>query len=387
MNKFQDISQQKIGEFNNSDLKQATTSNQAAPKFWTIGNVKEDANKWKSFDASTKPMKDFWMMTDNILQVYAIQFALKFEIFEKLNELKDWTSAKNLISALKLGLPERRFEDLLDQLFVHGFLERKGVLESAQYKISDYTAQYLLKASPESHYYTYLQHHELLKDLMDAEKAIQTGKFKDSYAELLKSEEMMRIVACYQCRANKSNWEIMLDEIDFNQFKRVVNIAGQAGYLAKAFAKKYPNIEFVNFDAKEWKKIQDETAKKCGAFESNIKFEYGNPLDKIPEGDCILLPNIITWMSCENRMKLAENLFKALKSGGKIVILENVTSENRDRDDCGLKQSFITLIAGTEGFGESLKEHEACLKKVGFTNVEQIAKGKGNVDIITANRA
>lgn len=178
----------------------------------------------------------------------------------------------------------------------------------------------------------------------------------------------------------------MFDEIDFSKFKRVVNVAGQAGYLAKEFAKKYTNVEFINYDDKAWKKLQDETAQKCGAFPSNIKFEYGNPLDKIPEADCIIAPAIFTWLSCDNKKKLGDSIFKALSAGGQLVILENVTSENRDRDDCGLKNSFLTLATGVQGFGASLKEHTECLQKHGFKDVHQVAKGKGNVDIIVASK-
>ena len=331
-------------------------------------------------------MQDFWMMYDNMLQTFALQFALRLNIFEKLVTFKEGASAKELADSLSLKLPERRFEDLLDQLFVHGFLERSGLLEFAKYKISDYTAQYLLKDSPKSHFYTYQKLHEMIIDYESSEKSIQSGKFKDSYSELLKSEEVMKIASCFHARAERINWDIMFNKVDFSRFNRVVNVAGQAGYLSRDFAKRFPNIEFVNLDDKKWKNIQNETIEKHGAFPSNIKFEYSNPLDKIPEADCIIVPNISNYLSYDNKTKLSDNLFKSLKKGGLLVILENVTSENRDVDDCGLKQSFSTLCLGIEGFATSFEECQKCLMKHGFKDVQELAKGAGSVDIIIATK-
>lgn len=370
----------------NIDSHHDNAGNTHKKAFWTIGNVKEDENKWQSFEAEDKPMKDFWVMYDNMLQIFALQFALRLNIFEKLATFKEGVTAKELKDALSLKLPERRFEDLLDQLFVHGFLERQGLLDYAKYRISEYTAHFLLKDSSDSHYYTYQKFHELIKDYADAEKAIQTGKFKDSYSELLKSEEMMRIASCFQARAGKLNWDIMLDQIDFSKFKTVVNVAGQSGYLAKEFSTRYSNVEFINFDDKAWKKLQQETEQKCGAFPSNIKLEYGNPLDKIPEADCIIVPNVCVYLGVEDKKKLGESLYKALRPNGMLVILDSVTSENRDVDDCGLKQSFSTLCLGIEGFATSFKECQECLTKHGFKDVHQLAKLKGNNALIVATK-
>jgi len=331
-------------------------------------------------------MQDFWLMTGSLIQIYTINFALKFGLFEKLAEINDFATLKDILAALKIEMPQRRLLDWLDQLFVHGFLERAGELEFAKYRISDYTRKYFLLNSEDSHVYTYMQHYALLKNFESTEKLIQTGKSKDAYANLVKNEETMRITNCFQFRANEPNLDVLFNDIDFSRFGKVVDIAGRGGCLARAFAKRFPATEYVCFDDKEWKKIQNESIKLKGEFPSNIKFEYGNPLDKIPESDCIMVPNVLPWLNCEHKNKLEENLFKSLKAGGSLILFENIISDERNVDDCGLSSSFLIMMAGSEGHAVSLKELTSALNKHGFQNVRRIEKAYGNLAIVVATK-
>lgn len=351
-----------------------------------IGYTKLDLNKVQSFQTENKPMQDFWILTGALVQIYSINFALKFELFEHLNKFSDFATLKEIKEALKISMPDRKLIDWLDQLFVHGFLERAGLLEFSKYKISDYTRKHFLKESAESYVYVYLQHYSILKNFESTEKLIQSGKYKDSYANLVKNDECMRITNAFQNRANSLNFDRLFDNVDFNQFKTVVDIAGRGGCLARKFAKRFPNVEYICFDDKEWKKIQQESTLKEGEFPSNIKFEYGNPLDKIPEADCILVPEVLPWLNCEHKAKLEENLYKALKAGGRLILIENITSEERNVDDCGLGSSFFTLMVGSEGNASSFKELSQCLMKHGFKDVSLMDKGYGNCAIVFATK-
>lgn len=371
---------------NASDLKESRDVDLGARVYTGIGNVKEDTNKWESFKHASKPMQDFWIMTDNVMQVYAITLALKFNIFEKLAELKSGTTAKDLASQLSINIPARRFVDWLDQLYVHGFLEREGVLEDAKYRNSAYTEKYFLKDSEHPHYYTYLKNYKLLSSFNELESIIPSGKFKDSYSNLLASEDTMRVAAAFNWRANEHNFELLAKNCDFSKFKTVVDISGKNGCLSAYLAKQFPNVTFISFDDKKWEKLQKEIAQKKGDFPSNLKFEYGNPLTKIPEADCILVPELIQYLGTEDRKKLGDNLYAALRENGKLIILENVTSEERNIDDCGLKASFMTVMLGIEGYAASLKEHQQCLSKHGFKDIDIGFKGDGNMVAICASK-
>ena len=384
------MQQQNFEQYNkSSDLKRDdNTLNREDPtsQDMGIGITKVDKNKIESFKAENKPMQDFWMLTGAVVQVYSINFALKFGLFEHLEKINDFASLKDILAALKISMPERRLLDWLDQLYVHGFLERAGLAEFSKYKLSDYSRKYFLLSSEDSYVYVYLQHYSILKNFENTEKLIQSGKYKDSYASLTSNEECMRVTNAFQNRANKLNFERLFDNVDFTQFKSVVDIAGRGGCLARKFAKRFPNVEYICYDDKAWKKIQTETIEKCGEFPSNIKFEYGNPLDKIPESDCIIVPEVLPWLNCKHKNTLEENLFKSLKVGGKLILIENITSEERNVDDCGLTSSFFTMMVGSEGHANSFKELSEALKKHGFKDVSLLEKGYGNCAIIFATK-
>lgn len=375
-----------IQDKNVESMNQPGFSDLKAGLYTGIGIVKEDMNKWESFKHCEKPMKDFWIMTDNLMQIYAITLALKFEIFEKLAEESGPVSVKDLLLKLSFKLPERRFVDWLDQLYVHGFLEREGVLESARYKISEYTRKYFLKSSHNSYVDVYLSNYCVLSKFQQLEKNLPSGKFESAYKEMMKDEENMRRCADFYYKTNIPNFDLLIKYVDFSKYETIVDLAGKTGCLGMRIAQSNPLINVISFDDPKWEKIQkDEIKKRSIHLPANLRFEYGSVMtDKIPVADCVIIPQKGQWASSEEKEKLAKKISDSMKPGARLIIMENVISEERNVDDCGLKQSFYMLMNDFDGVDVSFTEKKDALIKHGFTNIELIAKILGNTAIISA---
>jgi len=369
------------------DISRESGSTQGTQPYSGMGIVRENKSKWEDLNKLDKPLQAFVVSANSLIDIYAVNLALKFGLFERLSQNQDLVPIKEILSTGDFKMDHRKLMDWLDILYVHGFLVREGVLEAARYGISDYTRKYFLKNALDSYVNTYLIHHNLLKRITDLENLLPTGKFVNTREEILKDEQTMRSWEELYYKINRDNFDRLIESVDFSQFKRVMDISGKSGYLCKKIAMKHPNIEVICFDDKRWKPLTDDTQKKFGPFPNNLRFEWGNLLtDKIPEADCIIVPKTFSFLNTDDKKKFEDIIYKSLMKGGKVIVMQNVISDKRDVDDCGLKHSFALFINGFDGYDCSVEEYQKCLVDHGFRDVQVVATLPGDVAVISATK-
>jgi len=337
-------------------------------------------------DKLDRPIKEFWFLNYHLMNIYAVSLALKFDLFEILNDNKDMMSVKDIINKLNWSIDTKKIIDWLDELHIHGFLTRDGVAESASYGVSDYVTKYFLKNSPNSLYYVYKCQLCLLEKFTTLEKNLPSGKCDMDYTDIYKDVEMMHKFKNNQILTLKDEYQKMLKTIDFSKANTIVDGCGRAGFLASMIGNCYPNANVISLDKKEWVPLQKDYEKEIGGFPKNVKMQEGFFLDKFPEADVIILPHFLEYLKPEDVCKVEKNAFDALRKGGKIYIICNLVSDNRNVDDIGLMRSFFNMSSGLPGKSFTFEEKKKCLTEAGFCHIDVIKEGFSLIDVVVADK-
>jgi len=227
----------------------------------------------------------------------------------------------------------------------------------------------------------------MLSHFGDTESILKSGKLMESQSYITKDEERMSRIASMDYYMHNRNWDILFDSVDFTKFKTVLHLYGRSGCFARAFARKYPNVEIISFDDKKWQNVQKIKVDKRGPFPSNVKLEFGNPLDKLPEVDCIIMTHDSSCLECTDSCKLGKNIHDSLRQpNGELIILDNFVSEERNIDDCGLKMSFCNLMKGKQGHVRSLTDIKLALGRLDFKDVSLCEKEFENLCCVIATK-
>jgi hypothetical protein len=283
-------------------------------------------------------------------------------------------------------MSDRHFFDFLDQLFVHGYLEREGLLEEALYKNSNYTTKYLLGEEDTSYAGVFSNIYCSLSHFSEYENFIQGGKELLYTDQVYKDECSTKAFADLYCKSNEFNFKNLINNVDFSRFNRVVDIHGCVGMLAYEIKRTFQTCEVVSFDNKKLKSLCEEKMKTYG-IQGEIKYEYGDLLkDKIPDCDCVIAPFTFMWYSKEHKGQIAQMIYDQLAEGGTFIFMEDLVDEERERNSCGLKHSFCLSVHGMEGYAKSYSECQECLGKLGFKDIQHIKKSCGYADIIICRK-
>lgn len=333
-----------------------------------------------------RPMREFFELSYGVEKTFSIVLALKFKLFDAIEELGDKAYVKDILKKLKFKTEMRHFYDFLDQLYVNGYLNREDLKEDARYINTDYTKKYLLTSSPYNYANIYDNLYRYIKKFDFMEKEFPNGKTHHFSEDIYNTEEDYKAYYSYFYKTNEMTFEHLLEKVHFPKYRRVVDLHGGNGTLSMSIKRKFPQCEVVSFDNKKCKECVEMKLKGNEMFNA-VKLEFGNILsDKLPTSDCFIAPHILVHFNCENKKKACKNIFNSLDSYGDLLLVENLTDENRNKDNCALKMSFMLGAMGDQGAAHSFEEWKSCLTSVGFKDVRRIDSGELPSAIIVANK-
>jgi SAM-dependent methyltransferase len=333
------------------------------------------------------PMKEYFIMADHLSKIFSLLMGLKFKLFDTIEELGDKADTKSILTKINFKTSTRHMLDLLDQLYVEGFLMRQGTMEQALYKNTEYTKKYLLRKSSDNYDDVYMNLFRYIKKFENLENDFSSGLTRMFTDEISLSEEDLHAYMSYYYKVNTFNFDFIVNNFDFNKFKKVIDLHGLCGTLSLKIKNKFKNCEVVSFENSKLKSMINNFTKKESIPEGSICFEYGDLIkDKIPECDCVIMPHILMHFSKENREKILKMVYDCLKPGGMIIIMENLVDPERSKDSHGLKISFMLGLLGYEGYVMMFDEYKEMISQIGFKNIDRISKGQGVSDFITATK-
>ena len=294
--------------------------------------------------------------------------------------------------ASQVGLAERGIYDFLDCLVSIGLLHRNDETSPALYGNSSSTATFLDENKP--HYVGGIL--EMANDhLYDVwgklTTALTTGNpivhgsegnpFDQIYSDPARVEQFLGAMRSVQMGA----FQAATHKIDFTPFEKHCDIGGASGALAAEIARTFPHIETATFDLPVVAPIAEQYVASQG-MKHRVRVLSGNFFeDDFPEADVITMGNILHDWSQEQKELLITKAFRALPAGGKLIAIENVIDDDRNKNTAGLLMSLQMLLETPDGFDYTGKQFDQWALAAGFTSTEKIEL-RGSVSAVVANK-
>ena len=299
--------------------------------------------------------------------------AIKFQLFTKLGEKKKM-SASDIKNSLNLKCSDRHAYDFLDALTVFKFLNREGLLETAEYSNTADTDMFLDKNKP-----TYIGgllemlNNRLYSFWGNLEEGLLTGvaqnevkRGEDFFGLIYQDNNKLREFINAMSGIQMGNFMTFAQKFDFSKYKTLVDIGGSAGLLSLMVAKHQPHMTCTTVDLPPVESIAKETIQKFH-LEDRVKTASVDFFaDAFPKADIITMGNILHDWNEEKKMLLMKKAFEALPEGGAFIAIENVIDDERKQNAFGMMMSLNMLIETGTGFDYTFADFNRWAKLTGF---------------------
>ena len=152
---------------------------------------------------------------------------------------------------------------------------------------------------------------------------------------------------------------------DLSRFRKLVDLGGATGHLARAAREQYPHLEVAVFDLPP----AIEFAREFFAGELNAGDFFRDPL---PPADLYVLGRILHDWTEEKIGLLLTKIHAALPAGGAVLVAEKLlTPEN-----VAAHMQSLNMLVCTEGRERTFEEYRALLEAAGFHGVESRITGQ-----------
>lgn len=276
---------------------------------------------------------------------------------------------------IKLGLHNRSLYDFLDALVALGFLQRKGLKETAIYSNAPDTEMFLDKNKP-----AYvggileMANHRLYPFWNNLEEALKTGKpqnevknsdqpfFELLYSDQKRLNEFVNAMAGVQM----GNFIAFANKFDFSNYKTLCDVGGAGGHLSMQVVLNNSNMSCISFDLPKVSEIADENIKRM-KLSDRVTIESGDFFtDELPKADVITMGNILHDWGKDEKKLLIQKAYNSLPEGGAFVVIENIIDDNRSQNAFGLMMSLNMLIETEAGYDFSFSDFNNLMKETGF---------------------
>jgi hypothetical protein len=308
--------------------------------------------------------------------------AVKFELFTLLAPKP--LPAKEIKEKLKFQCSDRHVFDWLDTLVSLGFLERKGLLENAQYSNAEDTDLFLDKKKP-----AYMggilemANHRLYKIWNDLDEGLLTGLPQNEakgkvqgnmefFSELYKDEQRLNEFINAMSGIQTGNFIALANKFDFSKYNTLLDVGGADGWLSIQVCLKHPGIQCTTLDLPP---VEPLAKKKIAGFNlsERISFLSGDFWEtEFPKADVITMGNILHGMNENTKPQLLKKAYNALNDGGAFIAIENVIDNERKQNTFGLLMSLNMLIENGDAFDYTMADFDRWAKAVGFKQTELI---------------
>ena len=159
--------------------------------------------------------------------------------------------------------------------------------------------------------------------------------------------------------------------------RNLLDIGGATGTYAEAFLRKYPGMRATIFDRPPVIELTRKRLAETDIMDRVILAPGDFYADELPGGhDLALLSAIIHQNSPEQNLDLYNKTFRALVSGGRILIRDHVMSADRTQPRGGAMFAVNMLVATSGGNCYTFEEIRDALESAGFTNVRLLQSGE-----------
>jgi hypothetical protein len=176
----------------------------------------------------------------------------------------------------------------------------------------------------------------------------------------------------------------ILPAFSFRRFRNIVDIGGGQGLMLAAIIRKYPGCIGIVFD------LPQSTSQTIQIFEkyeitNRAEIIAGSFFEKIPEGgDLYMLKSILHNWDDESCRKILSNIYKAMTSTSRLLILESVIDEGNEPSFGKMTDMLMMVAVG--GKERTKAEYESLLTRTGF-RIRKIHPTISPLSLIEAEKA
>ena len=173
----------------------------------------------------------------------------------------------------------------------------------------------------------------------------------------------------------------VVSAFDLSGFRRLADLGGATGHLAKAAADLYPGLAAAVFDIPQ----VAETAREYLAG-SRVEVIAGDFFtDPLPPADLYTLGRILhDWNPVKIALLLAR-IHAALPDSGALLIAEKLLDDEPGRGPVSARLQSLNMLVCTEGQERTPNQYRALLAEAGFSRVE-FARTGSTLDAILARK-
>lgn len=278
----------------------------------------------------------------------------------------------------KLKLNDRGLYDFLDTLVALGFIERRGLRETALYSNSEDTDLFLDKAKP-----TYcggileLANNRLYPNWNYLEDGLKTGLSYDQlkpdskplFEEVYSSSEKLTEFLSAMGGLQMGNFIALSNTFDFSNYTTLCDIGGAGGYLSAQVVINNNHMNCTSFDLPQVTPIAAENLKNMGLNDRVTALSGDFFKEEFPKADVITMGNILHDWGTEDKKMLIQKAYNALPQGGSLIVIENVIDNNRSENAFGLMMSLNMLLETSEGYDFSAADFKIWAREIGFKDI------------------
>lgn len=161
----------------------------------------------------------------------------------------------------------------------------------------------------------------------------------------------------------------------FEGLESLVDVGGGIGTITKVIAKSFPNIECIVFDLPH---VVDGLQGS-----ENLKYVGGDMFEAIPPTHSILLKGVLHDWNDEECLKILKKCKEAIRSKGKVIIIDAVMGNEKEDNDTIEAQLFydLEMMVLVNGKERNEKEWSKLFFSAGFSNYK-ITHGLGFKSLI-----
>ena len=299
--------------------------------------------------------------------------AVKLELFTLLAmKPMTGTEVKN-----ELCLHERSLYDFLDTLVALGFLQKRGLKETAKYSNSEDSDLFLdknklsymggLLEMANNRLYPFWNFLEEGLKRGTPQNEIRLGEasvFEKIYSDKDKTREFVNAMS----GAQAGNFITFSTQFDFSTYNTLCDIGGAGAHLSAQVVSHNPHMKSISFDLPPVGPIAMENVSKMGVADK-VEIKSGDFFtDSFPKADVITMGNVLhDWGITEKKMLIGK-AYEALPEGGSLVVIENIIDNDRSENAFGLMMSLNMLIETADGFDFTAADFNEWAREAGFVN-------------------
>ncbi|RWS15220.1 methyltransferase-like protein [Dinothrombium tinctorium] len=169
---------------------------------------------------------------------------------------------------------------------------------------------------------------------------------------------------------------------DFSKFKHIVDVGGNDGtFLVKILQNTPSHVHGTVYDLPEVAKKAAEKVAKHN-LSGRCKIIDGSFLESVPEeGDCYILKYILNDWNDKNCVSILRNISKQMKADSKLLIIQQIDSEEGDIDVVAFDYIMLLLFGGCS---RKLSQFESLLSNANLKLSRLISLGKYKYSMLEA---